>query len=58
MLVYKPKQHTGLKYVIYVEITDLKFSLTSQCHKTTIMHIMFEKKAIWYHPTTSQCRLT
>jgi len=32
MLVYKLKQHlkqqTGLNYVIYVEMTDLKFSLT------------------------------
>jgi len=33
MLVYKTKQHskqyTGLKYVIYIEMTDYKFSLTS-----------------------------
>jgi len=48
MLVYKPKlhseQYTGLKYVIYIEMTDQKFSPTSQCHKTTIlhMHIMFK----------------
>jgi len=43
-----------LKYVIYIEMTDLKFSLTSQCHKTTILHIILnmiwylrKKKAIW-----------
>jgi len=45
MLVYKPKQnskqHTGLKYAIYIEMADQKFSLTSQCHKTTILHITF-----------------
>jgi len=65
MVVYKPKQHskqhTGLKYFIYFEMNDLKFSLTSQCHKTTILHIMFKKRKsylAWYHPTTSQCRLT
>jgi len=50
MLFYKPKQHskqcTCLKFVIYIEMTDQKFSLTSQCHKSTILHIMF-KKAIW-----------
>jgi len=40
--------------------TDEKFSLTSQCHKTTIFHIMFKKEKsylsqyrAWYHPTTS-----
>jgi len=50
MLFYKPMQHskqyTVLKFVIYIEMTDEKFSLTSQCHKSTILHIMFEK-AIW-----------
>jgi len=37
----------------------LKFSLTSQCHKTTILPIVFknEKSELaWYRPTTSQCR--
>jgi len=67
MVLCKPKQHseqyTDFKYVIYIEMTDWKFSLTSQCHKTTIlrMHIMFKKGKsylAWYHPTTSQCRLT
>jgi len=50
MLFHKPKQHakqcTGLKFVIYIEMTDKKFSLTSQCHKSTILHIMFII-AIW-----------
>jgi len=40
MLIYKlkqnSKQQTGLNYVIYVEMTNLKFSLTSQCHETAI----------------------
>jgi len=48
MLVYKPKQHSkqypGLKCVIYIEITNKKFSVTSHCHKTTILHIMFKKE--------------
>jgi len=50
MLFYQPKQHskqcTGLKFVIYIEMTDSKFNLTSQCHKSTIVYIMF-KKAVW-----------
>jgi len=65
MLVYKPKQHskqyTDLKYVIYIEVTDQQFSLTSQCHKTTILYIMFKKEKSFlacYHPTASQCWLT
>jgi len=64
LVVYKPKQHskqyTGLKYVIYIDMTAKKFTLTSQCHQTTILHIMFKKEKCylaWYHPTTSQCRL-
>jgi len=48
MLVYKTKQHSkqqaGLNYATYFEMTDLKFSLTSQCHKTTNLHIMFKKQ--------------
>jgi len=61
-LQYTPKQHsnqyTGLKYVIYIEMTDLKFTLTGQCHKTTILHSKKEKSYLaWYHPTTSQGRL-
>jgi len=36
MLVYKPKQA-----FIYIEMTDKKFNPTSQCHQTTILHIMF-----------------
>ena len=44
MLVYKQKQlskqQIRLKFLINFEMTDLKFSLTSQCHKTTILHIM------------------
>jgi len=29
-------------------MADIKFSLASQCHKTTILHTMFrKKKAIW-----------
>jgi len=42
-------------------MADKKFSLTSQCHKTTTLYIMFKKQKsylAWYHPTTSQCRLT
>jgi len=64
MLVCKPKlhskQYTGLHYVIYIEMTGQKFSLTSQYHQTTILHIMFKKEKCylaWYHPTTSHCRL-
>jgi len=37
-----------------------KNSLTSQYHKTTVLHITFKKEkryVAWYHPTTSQCRL-
>ena len=40
-------------------MTVYKFSLTSQCHKTTILHIMSKKEKsylwtlAWYHPTTS-----
>jgi len=38
MPVYKPKQHlkqhTGLNYLTNFEMTHLKFSLTSQYHKT------------------------
>jgi len=41
MLVYKPKQHlkqqTGLKYLTNFEMANLKFGLTSQCHKTTLL---------------------
>jgi len=43
MLVYKPKQHfktTNLLKVVYLtnfEMTHLKFSLTSQCHETTLI---------------------
>jgi len=63
MLFHKPKQYskqyTGLKFVIYIEMTD-KFSLTSQCHKSTILHIMFKKLSglVSYYPTTSQRRIT
>ena len=35
-------------------MTDLKFSLTSQCHKTTILRIIVKKEKsylAWYHPT-------
>ena len=43
LVVYKPTQHskqyTGLKYVIPIDMTAKKFSLTSQCHQTTILHI-------------------
>jgi len=46
MLVYKPKQHlkqqTGLNYLTNFEMTHLKFSLTNQCHKTTILRIVFK----------------
>jgi len=49
MLVYKPKQHSRqytlaeyIGYVIYIEMADQKFSLTSLCHKTTILHTMFK----------------
>jgi len=41
-------------------MTNYKHSLTSQCHKTTILHIMFMKEKsylAWYHPTTSQWKL-
>jgi len=27
-------------------MTDYKFSVTSLCHKTTILHIMFKKKIL------------
>jgi len=47
MLVYKPKQHlkqlTGLISHKF-EMTHLKFSLTSQCHKTTILRIVFKNE--------------
>jgi len=47
MLVYIPKQHlkqqTGLNYLKNFEMTHLKFSL-SQCHKTTILRIVFKKE--------------
>jgi len=65
VVVYKPKQHseqyTCFKYVIYIEMTDKNFGPTSQCHKTTILHIIFKKEKCylaWYHRTASQCRLT
>ena len=48
MLIYKlkqnSKQQTGLNYVIYVEMTNLKFSLTSQCHETAILLTIFKKE--------------
>jgi len=52
LLVYTPKKHSkqyiGLEYVIYIEMTDYKFSLTSQCHRTTVcISCLEKKKAIW-----------
>jgi len=48
MLVYKPKQHlkqqTGLNYFTKFDMPHLKFSLTSQCHKTTILRTVFKKE--------------
>jgi len=47
MPVNKPKQHlkqTGLNYFTNFEISHLKFSLNSQCHKTTILRIMFKNE--------------
>jgi len=45
MLVYKPKQHlkqrADFNYLINFEKTHLKFSLTSQSGKTTILRIVF-----------------
>jgi len=65
MQVYEPKQHlkqqTGLSYLTNFEMTHLKFSLTSQCHKKNFAYRVQEQKkltAAWYRPTTSQCRLT
>jgi len=43
---YYPYPKTILKFVIYIEMTHKKFSLTSQFNTSTILHIMF-KKAIW-----------
>jgi len=59
---YYPYPKTILKFVIYIEMTDKKFSLTSQFNNSTIFHIMF-KKAIWpgrlsNQATTSQCSIT
>jgi len=46
MLVYKLKQHlkhqTGLNYLTNFEMTH--FSLTTPCHKTTILRIMFKNE--------------
>jgi len=52
LLFCKPKPHsvqyTGLKYVIYIEMTNEKFSLTSQCHKTTIwISSLTNNKTVW-----------
>jgi len=48
MLVYKPKQHlkqqTGLNYLTNFEMTHLKFRLTRQCYKTTILRIVFKNE--------------
>jgi len=50
VLVYKLKQHskrqTGLNYVIYIEMTDLKFSPTSKCNKTSILLIIFKESFV------------
>jgi len=37
---------TDLNYLTNFEMTRLKFSLTSQCHKTTILCIVFKKKKL------------
>jgi len=48
MLFYKPKQYlkqqTGLSYLTYFEMTYSKFSPSSQCHKTTILHIVLKNE--------------
>jgi len=50
MLVYKPIQHlkqkTGLNYPTNVEMIHLKFSLTSQCHKITILRFVFKNAKV------------
>jgi len=59
MLVYKPQQHLnqqiGLDYLTNFEMTHLKFSRTSQRHKTTILRIAFKKKkANWPDLSSNQ----
>jgi len=48
VLVYKTKSHskqqTGVNCLTNFEMPDLIFSLTSQCHKTIILHIVFKKE--------------
>jgi len=48
MQAYKLKQHlkqqTGLNYLTNFEMTYLKFNLTSQCYKTTILRILFKNE--------------
>jgi len=48
MLVYKPKQHlkqqTGLNYLTNFEMNHSKFSLSSKCHKTAILRIVFKNE--------------
>jgi len=42
------KQQTGLNYLSNFEMAHLKRSLTSQCYKARILHIVFKtKKANW-----------
>jgi len=65
VLVYKTKSHskqqTGVNCLTNFEMPDLIFSLTSQCHKTIILHIVFKKEKSYlacYRLTTSQCRFS